>query len=55
MRMYYFSFDRSRRRFVIGLATSRDGFKWDKQGPIFEVRAGLLRSGPTGCFMLAQI
>ena len=37
MRMYYHSFDRSRQRFVVGLATSPDGFKWTKKGPIFEV------------------
>jgi hypothetical protein len=37
MRMYYNSFDRSRQRFVVGLATSPDGFKWTKKGPIFEV------------------
>lgn len=36
MRMYYHSFDRTAQRFRVGLATSRDGFKWDKQGPIFE-------------------
>ena len=37
MRMYYHSFDRSRQRFVVGLATSPDGFRWTKKGPIFEV------------------
>ena len=40
MRMYYHSFDRTRQRFVVGLATSPDGFKWTKVGPIFEVRRG---------------
>jgi hypothetical protein len=37
MRMYYHSFDAARGKFVVGLATSADGFKWTKQGPIFEV------------------
>ena len=36
MRMYYHSFDAARQRYVVGLATSRDGFNWDKQGPIFD-------------------
>ncbi len=35
MRMYYHSFDAARQHYVIGLATSRDGFVWDKQGPVF--------------------
>ncbi len=35
MRMYYHSFDAARQRYVIGLAISRDGFVWDKQGPVF--------------------
>jgi hypothetical protein len=26
----------NRQRFVIGLATSPDGFKWTKRGPIFD-------------------
>lgn len=38
MRMYYHSYDRSVGRFRVGLATSPDGFRWTKQGPIFEVR-----------------
>lgn len=36
MRMYYHSYDRSAGRFRVGLATSPDGFRWTKQGPIFE-------------------
>jgi hypothetical protein len=55
MRMYYHSFDRSRQRFVVGLATSPDGFKWTKKGPIFEVggwwaggRAGRRAGGQKG-------
>ena len=35
MRMYYHSFDAARQRYAVGLATSRDGFNWDKQGPVF--------------------
>ena len=37
MVMYYHSFDQRKGKFVVGAATSRDGMKWDKQGPIFEV------------------
>ena len=36
MRMYYHSYDESKQKFVVGLATSPDGFKWKKEGPIFE-------------------
>ena len=36
MRMYYHSYDASRDKFIIGLATSPDGFNWTKQGPVFE-------------------
>lgn len=35
MRMYYHSYDAARKKYVVGLATSPDGFKWTKQGPIF--------------------
>jgi predicted GH43/DUF377 family glycosyl hydrolase len=35
MRMYYHSFDKRRNRYVVGLATSTDGFKWVKRGPVF--------------------
>ncbi|KAL0055171.1 hypothetical protein WJX82_008147 [Trebouxia sp. C0006] len=35
MRMYYHSFDKVQRRFVVGWASSPDGFKWTKQGPMF--------------------
>ena len=34
--MYYHSFDAARQKYIVGLATSPDGFKWTKQGPIFE-------------------
>jgi len=44
MRMYYHSYDARKGRYVVGLATSADGFKWDKQGVVFEVRlAGWVR------------
>lgn len=36
MRMYYHSYDVQREKYIVGLATSPDGFKWTKQGPIFE-------------------
>lgn len=36
MRMYYHSYDARLQRFVIGLATSPDGFRWTKQGPVFD-------------------
>ncbi|GBF93562.1 hypothetical protein Rsub_06282 [Raphidocelis subcapitata] len=36
MRMFYHSYDANKGRFVIGLATSPDGFKWTKKGPVFE-------------------
>jgi len=32
MRMYYTSFDAARGRFAVGLATSKDGLKWDRRG-----------------------
>jgi hypothetical protein len=40
MRMYYHTFDARKNRFVVGLATSADGFKWEKRGPIFEGGGG---------------
>ena len=36
MRMFYHSFDKQRGRFVVGMATSPDGFKWTKQGVAFD-------------------
>ena len=36
MRMYYHSFDAARRKWVVGIATSKDGFDWTKRGPVFE-------------------
>ena len=36
MRMYYHTYDQQKKRYTVGLACSRDGFKWQKQGPIFE-------------------
>eukprot|EP00955_Chlamydomonas_euryale_P008429 89759-Chlamydomonas_euryale.AAC.1 len=38
MRMYYHSYDRSRARFVVGMARSEDGFKWSKSGVVFDPR-----------------
>ena len=40
MRMYYHSFDKMKNAYVVGLATSSDGFKWEKKGPIFDGSAG---------------
>jgi hypothetical protein len=34
--MYYSSFDEARGRFVVGLAKSADGFKWVKNGVVFD-------------------
>ena len=34
-RMYYHSFCAASRKWTVGLATSRDGISWRKQGPIF--------------------
>ncbi|GFR43367.1 hypothetical protein Agub_g4438, partial [Astrephomene gubernaculifera] len=39
MRMFYTSWDPSRRRFVVLLATSPDGFKWTKRGVLFDPAA----------------
>ncbi|KXZ52088.1 hypothetical protein GPECTOR_10g1111 [Gonium pectorale] len=39
MRMYYTSWDVNRRRFVVLLATSPDGFKWTKKGVVFDPAA----------------
>lgn len=36
MRMYYHSFSPKKQKWVIGYATSHDGFNWKKEGPIFE-------------------
>ena len=36
MRMYYHTFDLRKNKYVVGLATSADGFKWEKRGPIFD-------------------
>lgn len=35
MRLYYHSYDTAKKRFGVGLATSPDGFRWTKKGPIF--------------------
>lgn len=40
MRMYYHSFDQKKNAYVVGVATSVDGFKWEKKGPIFDGSAG---------------
>ncbi|KAG2445313.1 hypothetical protein HYH02_008779 [Chlamydomonas schloesseri] len=39
MRMFYTSWDVSRRRFVVCMATSPDGFKWTKKGVVFDPAA----------------
>ena len=36
IRMYYHSYCPKRQRFVIGCATSPDGFRWTKKGVMFE-------------------
>lgn len=36
MRMYYHSYDAAAGRFRVGLAASKDGFSWQKQGPVFD-------------------
>lgn len=36
MRMFYHSFDTQQQRYVVGWASSPDGFKWSKQGPLFD-------------------
>lgn len=33
--MYYHSYSQEQQRWTVGLATSADGFKWEKRGPIF--------------------
>lgn len=35
MRMYYHSYDVEQQKYTVGVATSADGFKWTKRGPIF--------------------
>ncbi len=40
MRMFYHSYDCANERYVVGLATSADGFKWEKRGPVFDPGAG---------------
>jgi len=39
-RMYYGTFDAPRQRYVVALATSPDGFKWDKLGQVFAGSSG---------------
>ncbi|GLI70313.1 hypothetical protein VaNZ11_015267, partial [Volvox africanus] len=39
IRMYYSAYDTSRRRFVVALATSPDGFKWIQKGVVFDPAA----------------
>jgi hypothetical protein len=36
MRMYYHSFDVAAGKFKVGMATSKDGFNWKKEGVVFE-------------------
>ena len=35
MRMYYHSYDAAAARWTIGMATSEDGFRWVRAGPVF--------------------
>jgi hypothetical protein len=35
MRMYYHTFNSTAKQWVVGVATSKDGFNWRKQGPVF--------------------
>lgn len=35
MRMYYHSYDAAAARWTVGLATSEDGFRWARAGPVF--------------------
>lgn len=39
MRMFYYSWNQKLGRYVVGLATSPDGFKWTKQGMVFDPAA----------------
>lgn len=48
MRLYYHSFDASQDRFRIGVATSEDGFRWEKKGPVLD-------GGPEGAFDAAGV
>jgi hypothetical protein len=34
--MYYHSYDVSAGRFKVGMASSKDGFNWQKEGVVFE-------------------
>jgi hypothetical protein len=36
MRLYYHSFDAAAGKFKVGMASSRDGFSWKKEGVVFE-------------------
>ena len=40
MRMYYHSYDAQKEKYVVGVATSPDGFKWTKKGAMFEGGTG---------------
>ncbi|KAK9868576.1 hypothetical protein WJX84_008008 [Apatococcus fuscideae] len=35
MRMFYHSYDLQQQRYVVGMATSKEGFRWKKQGAVF--------------------
>ena len=54
MRMFYHSWDPRRRKYLVGLATSPDGFSWEKQGPVFEVRVLEVAVGQ-GCTGRARV
>jgi hypothetical protein len=34
--MYYHSFDTAAGKFKVGMASSKDGFNWKKEGVVFE-------------------
>ncbi|KAJ9534567.1 hypothetical protein QJQ45_022078 [Haematococcus lacustris] len=38
MRMFYHSWDERLGRFIVGYASSPDGFRWTKKGPVYDTR-----------------
>jgi hypothetical protein len=38
--MFYYSWCKKKGRYLVGLATSPDGFKWTKKGVVFDAGAG---------------
>lgn len=56
MRMYYHSFDAAAGKFKVGLATSRDGFTWKKEGVVFEGSSNKQDfdgAGAAACFVVS--